>query len=91
MSCHMDIRLCDSNGRKKLVNAINIKHTKLAADHNITLSAPQFKYQVDKSGVMDEVPYPINEFFKKKCRDPYLITVRILKVAEYVLDRQKRF
>ena len=48
--------------------------TKLAADHNITLSAPQFKYQVDKSGVMDEVPYPINEFFKRSCRDPYLIT-----------------
>ena len=50
--------------------------TKLATNHNITLSAPQFKYQVDKSGVMDEVPYPINEFFKRNCRDPYLITAK---------------
>ena len=28
MSYHMDIRLCDSNGRKKPANAIKIKHTK---------------------------------------------------------------
>ena len=69
---------CSISYQLKLTTQVHVltsgEFTKLAADHNITLSSPQFKYQVDKSGVMDEVPYPINEFFKRSCRDPYLIT-----------------
>ena len=45
--------------------------TKLSDTHKITLTAPQFKYQVDKSGLMDEVPYPTNEFFRRNCKDPF--------------------
>ena len=48
--------------------------TKLAETHKITLSAPQFKYQVDKTGLMDEVPYPTNEFFRRNCKDPFMET-----------------
>ena len=50
--------------------------TNLAETHDIRLSAPQFKYQIDKSGLMDEVPYPINDFFRKTCKDPYMTTVK---------------
>ena len=48
--------------------------TKLAETHKIHISAPQFRYQIDKTGLMDEVPYPTNEFFRRNCKDPFMET-----------------
>ena len=43
----------------------------LAKSHTIRLEQPDFRYRTNSGAIYDPIPYTLNEYFRRNCKDPY--------------------